>query len=188
MSHDNVFSLQNPAVPNAVHDALTEVLQEGARKLLAQAIEAEVAEFLARHGDKRDGGGRLRVVRNGFLPERTIQTGIGDVPVKAPRVRDRVGRLRFSSSILPPYLRRTKTIEEMLPWLYLKGISTGGFSEALAALLGRDAPGLSAGTISPPEGGLARRARALGHAQPGPQAVCVPVGRWHSLRGAIGRG
>ena len=148
MSHDNVFSLKNPAVPNAVHDALTEVLQEGARTLLAQAIEAEVAEFLARHADKRDAGGRLRVVRNGYLPERTIQTGIGDVPVKAPRVRDRIGRLRFSSSILPPYLRRTKTIEELLPWLYLKGISTGGFAEALAALLGRDAPGLSAGTIS----------------------------------------
>ena len=148
MSHNNVFALKNPAVANEVRDALTEVLQEGARTLLAQAIEAEVAEFLARHGDKRDAGGRLRVVRNGYLPQRTIQTGIGDVSVKAPRVRDRIGRLRFSSSILPPYLRRTKTIEEMLPWLYLKGISTGGFSEALAALLGRDASGLSAGTIS----------------------------------------
>jgi transposase-like protein len=148
VSHNNVFALKNPAVANEVRDALTEVLQEGARTLLAQAIEAEVAEFLARHGDKRDAGGRMRVVRNGYLPQRTIQTGIGDVSVKAPRVRDRIGQLRFSSSILPPYLRRTKTIEEMLPWLYLKGISTGGFSEALAALLGRDAPGLSAGTIS----------------------------------------
>ena len=148
MSHDNVFALKNPAVPNAVHDALTEVLQEGARTLLAQAIEAEVTEFLARHADKHDAVGRQRLVRNGYLPERTIQTGIGDVPVKAPRVRDRAGELRFSSSILPPYLRRTKTIEELLPWLYLKGISTGGFAEALATLLGRDAPGLSAGTIS----------------------------------------
>ena len=148
MSHDNVFALKNPAVANEVRDALTEVLQEGARSLLAQAIEAEVAEFLARHGDTRDATGRARLVRNGYLPERTIQTGLGDVPVKAPRVRDRAGQLRFRSSILPPYLRRTKTIEELLPWLYLKGISTGGFSEALAALLGRDAPGLSAGTIS----------------------------------------
>ena len=87
MSHDNVFALKNPAVANEVRDALTEVLQEGARMLLAQAIEAEVAEFLARHGDKRDAGGRMRVVRNGYLPERTIQTGIGDVAVKAPRVR-----------------------------------------------------------------------------------------------------
>ncbi|MGH8671465.1 MAG: IS256 family transposase [Burkholderiales bacterium] len=147
MSHDNVFALNNPAGAK-VRDALTEVLQEGARRLLAQAIEAEVAEFLARHAEKRDGAGRQRLVRNGYLPQRTIQTGIGDVPVAAPRVRDRAGELRFSSSILPPYLRRTKTIEELLPWLYLKGISTGGFSEALGALLGRDAPGLSAGTIS----------------------------------------
>ena len=148
MNHDNVFALKNPAVPNEVRDALTEVLREGARTLLAQAIEAEVAEFLAGHADKRDAAGRTRLVRNGHLPERTVQTGIGEVIVKAPRVRDRAGQLRFASSILPPYLRRTKTMEELLPWLYLKGISTGGFSEALAALLGRDAPGLSAGTIS----------------------------------------
>ena len=148
MSHDNVFVLKNPAVANEVRDGLTEVLQEGARTLLAQAIEAEVAEFLARHADQRDAAGRMRLVRNGYLPERTIQTGIGEVPVKAPRVRDRAAKLRFNSSILPRYLRRTKTIEALLPWLYLKGISTGGFSEALAALLGRDAPGLSAGTIS----------------------------------------
>jgi len=148
VSHDNVFVLKNPAVANEVRDALTEVLQEGARTLLAQAIEAEVAEFLARHADQRDAAGRMRLVRNGYLPERTIQTGIGEVPVKAPRVRDRAAKLRFNSSILPRYLRRTKTIEALLPWLYLKGISTGGFSEALAALLGRDAAGLSAGTIS----------------------------------------
>ena len=148
MSHDNVFALKNPALPNEVQDALTEVLQEGARTLLAQAIEAEVAEFLAGHADKRDASGRMRLVRNGHLPERTVQTGIGAVAVKAPRVRDRTGELRFASAILPPYLRRTKTMEELLPWLYLKGISTGGFSDALAALLGRDAPGLSASTIS----------------------------------------
>lgn len=148
MSDDNVFVLKNPAVANEVRDALTEVLREGARTLLAQAIEAEVAEFLAGHADKRDAAGRTRLVRNGHLPERAVQTGIGAVTVKAPRVRDRAGQLRFASSILPPYLRRTKTMEELLPWLYLKGISTGGFSEALAALLGRDAPGLSAGTIS----------------------------------------
>ena len=148
MSHDNVFALKNPAVPNEVRDALTEVLRDGARTLLAQAIEAEVAEFLAGHTDKRDTLGRARLVRNGHLPERAVQTGIGAVTVKAPRVRDRAGELRFASSILPPYLRRTRSMEELLPWLYLKGISTGGFAEALAALLGRDAPGLSAGTIS----------------------------------------
>ena len=148
MSHDNVVALKNRALPNEVRDALTEVLQEGARTLLAQAIEAEVAEFLAQHSEHRDAAGRARLVRNGYLPQRTVQTGIGAVAVTAPRVRDRAGQLRFVSSILPPYLRRTKTMEELLPWLYLKGVSTGGFGEALAALLGRDAPGLSAGTIS----------------------------------------
>lgn len=148
MSHDNVFELKNPALANEVRDALTEVLREGACALLAQAVQAEVAEFLIRHQGEQDEAGRARMVRNGYLPERTIQTGLGQVAVKAPRVHDRSGELRFSSAILPPYLRRTKTIEELLPWLYLKGISTGGFAEALAALLGRDAPGLSAGTIS----------------------------------------
>ena len=148
MNNDNVFELKNPGVANEVRDALSEVLREGARALLSHAIEAEVAEYLARHRDQKDSAGRARLVRNGYLPQRTIQTGIGEVLVKAPRVRDRIGRLHFSSSILPRYLRRTKTIEELLPWLYLKGISTGGFSEALTALLGRDAPGLSAGTIS----------------------------------------
>jgi transposase-like protein len=87
-------------------------------------------------------------VRNGYKPARTIQTGIGDVPVKAPRVRDRAGELKFNSEILPAYLRRTRSVEELLPWLYLKGLSTGDFSTALAALLGQKAPGLSAATIS----------------------------------------
>ena len=148
MSNDNVFEFKNPCVANAVRDVLTDVLRQGARELLAQAIEAEVAEFLGKYRGEQDKTGHARMVRNGHLPARTIQTGIGDVPVKAPRVRDRAGEIRFSSAILPTYLRRTKTIEALLPWLYLKGISTGGFSEALAALLGRDAPGLSAGTIS----------------------------------------
>ena len=127
---------------------MTEVLREGAQQLLAEAIETEVAEFLAKYRDARDDAGHRRMVRNGYLPARTIHTGIGEVPVKAPRVRDRAGSIRFTSAILPPYLRRSKTIEELLPWLYLKGISTGEFGEALAALLGRDAPGLSPGTVS----------------------------------------
>ena len=148
MKQDNVFELKNPALANEVRDALTEVLREGAHKLLAQAVQAEVAEFLIRHQGEHDQAGRARMVRNGYLPERTIQTGLGQVAVRAPRVHDRSGEVRFSSAILPRYLRRTKTIEELLPWLYLKGISTGGFGEALAALLGRDAPGLSASTIS----------------------------------------
>ncbi|HJS23033.1 MAG TPA: IS256 family transposase [Pyrinomonadaceae bacterium] len=131
-----------------IGDPLTEVLRSGARELLQQAVEAEVAEFVARHRELKDEHDRQRVVRNGYRPERTIQTGIGEVAVKAPRARDREGEIKFHSSILPAYLRRTRSIEELLPWLYLKGLSTGDFSEALAALLGKDARGLSAATIS----------------------------------------
>ena len=107
--------------------------------------------FLTAHANQTDAAGRRRLVRHGHLPEREVQTGIGAVPVRVPRVRDRAPEgtpLRFTSTILPPYLRRAKSIEELLPWLYLKGISTGDFSEALAALLGPDAPGLSASTIT----------------------------------------
>ena len=147
MSKDNVLALRNPGIANEVSDVLTQVLRDGAQEMLARAIEAEVAEFLERHRCDKDDAGRRRMVRNGYLPQRTIQTGLGDVGIKAPRVRDRASRIRFTSAILPPYLRRTKTIGELLPWLYLKGISTGDFSEALATLLGRDAPGLAAATI-----------------------------------------
>ena len=132
-------------------DMLSEVLRNGAQRLLAAALEAEVESYLAEHLDRDDSGHRL-VVRNGNCPSRTIQTGVGDVEVRRPRVNDRRvdekgNRLRFTSKILPPYLRRTKTVEELIPWLYLKGISTGDFSEALGSLLGKDAPGLSASTI-----------------------------------------
>jgi transposase-like protein len=131
---------------------LTEVLRSGAQKLLAEAVEAEVAAYIARHADLRDQDGQRVVVRNGHKDEREIQTGIGPVKVRQPRVNDRRTdeqgqRLRFMSEILPPYLRRTKSIEELIPWLYLKGISTGEFSEALTALLGPEAPGLSASTV-----------------------------------------
>jgi transposase-like protein len=134
-------------------DPLTEILRVGARRLLAQAVEAEVVGFIAAHADLSDDAGRRRIVRHGYLPEREIQTGIGPVAVRQPRVRDRGGCepgsvIRFTSAILPPYLRHTKSIEELLPWLYLKGISTGDFSEALGALLGVDAPGLSPSTVS----------------------------------------
>jgi putative transposase len=145
---DNLVEYRNPGMALPVADALTEVLRRGAGALLQAAVEAEVAEVIGRYQALRDERGRQRVVRNGHQPERTIQTGIGDVPVKAPRVRDRQGQWKFSSSILPPYLRRTKSIEELLPWLYLKGLSTGDFSSALTALLGQHAAGLSAATIS----------------------------------------
>ena len=132
-------------------DPLLAVLRDGARRMLSQAIEAEVTGFLAAHADHRDDFGRQRLVRNGHAPERTIQTGIGPIAVQRPRVRDRStdqnARIRFTSAVLPAYLRRTKNVEELLPWLYLKGISTGQFEETLAVLLGPDAPGLSATTI-----------------------------------------
>ena len=132
-------------------DVLTEVLRQGAQRLLAQAVEAEVAGWLEQRHECIDAQGHQQVVRNGHLPERTITTGIGQVAVKQPRVRDRrpAGeREKFSSSILPPYLRKTKSVEELIPWLYLKGVSSGDFSEALAALLGPQAKGLSATTVT----------------------------------------
>ena len=132
-------------------DVLTEILRCGAQQLLSRAIEDEVASYLASRESLRDDYGRQQVVRNGHLPERHLQTPLGAVKVKQPRVRDRRPegvREKFTSSILPPYLRRTKALEELLPWLYLKGVSSSGFHDALQALLGPDAPGLSATTIT----------------------------------------
>lgn len=150
MPHDNVTKLIQPG---AFEDPLTQVLRDGARTLLAQAVEAEVAEFLAKHAGLKTQDGRARVVRHGHLPEREVMTGIGPVAVRQPRVRDREAnaenaeRIRFTPAILPPYARRSRSLEVLIPILYLKGISTGDFEEALAALLGKDAPGLSASTI-----------------------------------------
>lgn len=149
MTEGNVFKLSQPGT---FSDPLTEVLRGGARSLLAHAIEAEVAAFLGSCADKLTEDGRRRLVRHGHLPEREIVTGIGPVAVRAPRVRDRGGldgeRIRFSSAILPPYARRSKSLEVLIPILYLKGISSGDFEEALAALLGADTGGLSASTIA----------------------------------------
>lgn len=147
MEEDNVVDYRNPGVPLAVADALTEVLRRGAKELLQQAVEVEVAEAIAQYAALKDEQGRQRVVRNGYLPERSIQTGIGAVAVRAPPVRDRAGELKFNSRLLPPYLRRTRSLDELLPWLYLKGLSSSDFSGALTALLGPAAPGLSAATI-----------------------------------------
>jgi transposase-like protein len=148
VTNNNVFQLSQPGT---FSDPLTEVLRNGARALLSQAVEAEVAALLNRHADQLTDDGRQRLVRHGHLPEREIVTGIGPVAVRCPRVRDRVGngseRIRFSSAILPPYARRSKSLEVLIPILYLKGISTGDFEEALLALLGKDAGGLSASTI-----------------------------------------
>ena len=173
------------AIPVPGRDVLTEILREGARRLLAGAIEAEVDDWVERHAELKDESGRRQVVRNGHHPTRALVTGVGPVEVSQPRVLDRrvkgvrksaildpAGRAmgmseelldadggvlrdadgrsveRFRSAILPPYLRKTKAIEELIPWLYLKGVSTGAFDEALQALLGPQTAGLSAATIT----------------------------------------
>src|SRR5256885_8177095 len=148
MSESNIVKLAQPGV---FTDSLTEILRSGARALLTQAVEAEVAEFLAKYADLKTATGQQRVVRHGHLPEREIMTGIGPVAIRQPRVRDREAaedeRIRYSPSIVPRYARRSKSLEVLIPVLYLKGISSGDFEEALAALVGKDAPGLSASTI-----------------------------------------
>lgn len=154
MKEDTVVWFRQPG--SFSDDPLTEVLRAGARHLLAQAVEAEVEAHIAAHAHLLGADGRRRVARHGHLPERLVQTGIGAVPVRTPRTRDRApggadGRIRLTSSILPPCPRRAKSVEELLLWLTLKGISTGDFSEALATLLGPDARGLTASTISRPK-------------------------------------
>jgi putative transposase len=135
----------------ASKDVLTDLLRQGAQAMLTTAIEAEVAQWIGEHEHLKDERGHRQVVRNGYLPERSITTGIGPVKIRQSRVHDRrrgEAAEPFSSKILPPYLRKTRSIEELLPWLYLKGISTGDFNEALQALLGPECPGLSASTIT----------------------------------------
>jgi len=139
--------------PDTIDDPLTAVLRSGARRLLAQAIEAEAEAFLAAMAERRLGDGRARFVRHGHGPERTIQTGIGPVEVQRVKVRDRAPaesdeRVRFTSQILPRWARRTRSLEALLPVLYLRGVSTGDFQEALAALLGKEAPNLSPSVIA----------------------------------------
>jgi transposase-like protein len=130
---------------------LDEIIRMGAQQMLQTAIEAEVGEFLLQHSDRRDEDGRRLVVRNGYLPSRELLTGAGRLEVNQPRVRDKSpdneSRVTFSASILPPYLRRSKTIDDLIPWLYLKGISTGDFQEALQSLLGVDATGLGPNVV-----------------------------------------
>ncbi len=126
---------------------LEEIIREGARKLLQQAIENEVAEYLERFSGQRDERGRRLVVRNGTLPAREIVSGIGPLRIRQPRVRDRREGEDFSSNILPRYMRRVPSIDNLIPVLYLKGISTGDFTRALEAILGERAPGLSAANI-----------------------------------------
>ena len=184
MSNDNVIHLIQPGI---FDDQLTEILRNGARALLAQAVEAEVADFLGKHADLKTADGHQRVVRHGHLPEREVMTGIGPIAVRQPRVRDRGAaapdRIRFSPSILPPYMRRSKSIGTLLPILYLKGISTGDFSEALAALLGKDAAGLSASAIGRLKDGWQRR---VAEARSVSEVLRLHLGRRHPSAGPHG--
>ena len=147
MSKNKVIALKKPE--ELSEDPLTELLRIGARRLIADAVEAELEELLSEYAAFKNRQVHLQVVRNGYLPEREIQTGIGPVKIRVPKIRDKSRQgIKFNSTLLPPYLRKTKSVEELLPWLYLKGISTGDFQETLQALLGKDAKGLSASTIS----------------------------------------
>ena len=150
MSDSTVVPLRQP---DEVDDPLTAILRSGARRLLAQAVEAEAEAFLAAMKGARLPDGRERVVRHGHAPERLVQTGIGPVPVRRAKLRDRGAgeggeRIRFTSAVLPRWARRTRSLDALLPVLYLRGISTGDFQEALAALLGKDAPNLSPSVVA----------------------------------------
>jgi len=146
MKKDNVVEFR---MPEDVADPLTELLRQGSRRLIQQAIDLELSELLEGYADIRDEHGRNAVVRNGHLPKRDILTGIGPVPVRIPKVRSRVGeQVVFRSSLVPPYVRKARRVEAALPWLYLKGISTGKIREALEVLVGSEARGLSPSVVS----------------------------------------
>ena len=144
---DGTVSDWESRVASEARSALDEALREGARRMLMAALEAEVDEHIERHRERRDAAGRRLVVRNGRLPRRQLQTGVGPIPIEQPRVHGRRAGERFTSAILPRYLRRAPSLEALIPWLYLKGVSTNDFPEALQALLGEGAAGLSPSTI-----------------------------------------
>ena len=146
MSKHNVVELSGRETSR---DELTELIRAGARKLISEALESEVSELLSDLSGRRNASGRAAVVRNGYQPERAIQTGIGPVTVKVPKVRSRDGNpVSFRSALVPPYVRKSASLEAALPWLYLKGISTGEMAPALEVLVGSEAKGLSASTVS----------------------------------------
>jgi len=146
MSKNNVVEINNRDI---ITDALTDMLRTGAQPLIHHAVQLELAEFMELYTDRLTDEGKAAVVRNGYQPEREILTGIGSVPVKIPKVRAKDGKaVTFHSALVPPYVRKAKSLEASLPWLYLKGISTGEMGEALKTLVGADAKGLSASTVS----------------------------------------
>ena len=146
MKKNNVVELTKPETQS---DMLTDLLVTGARDMLHKAIEVEVAAFLQNFDDRLTDTGRKAVVRSGYQPERTLETGLGPVTIKVPKVRSRDGEpVTFQSALVPPYVRRTKSLDAAIPWLYLKGVSSGEMESALKVLVGSEAVGLSASTVS----------------------------------------
>ena len=146
MSKHNIFDIKDR---DTISDALTEMLRTGANQLIHQAVQIELNELLATNAHRLTSDGKAAVIRNGYQPEREILTGIGPVTVKLPKVRSKDGKpICFHSALVPPYVRKSRSLEAALPWLYLKGISTGEMGEALKLLVGADANGLSASTIA----------------------------------------
>ena len=145
MENNSILAFNNK---ESVPDVLSELLREGAQQLIHQALDSELSEYLSQHQLLTDNG-RITLVRNGYLPKREILTGIGPVSVRIPKVRSRDGDpITFRSAFVPPYVRKTRSLEAALPWLFLKGVSTGEMGEALKVLVGHDAQGLSASTVS----------------------------------------
>jgi len=145
MREDTTIPFRSPAF----RDELSDLVRAGAQRIIREAVEAELGAFLEEHAGEHDAQGRRAVVRNGYLPSREILTGVGPVEVQVPRTRDRSGAgRRFRSELLPPYLRKTNRVEAVIPWLYLKGVSTNDFGEALRALFGESVGGLSPATIA----------------------------------------
>ena len=178
MNENSVVSLRQK---DEIDDPLTEILRAGASKLIVQAVEIEFDTFLALNARLVLPDGRQRVVRHGHDPVRTIQTGIGPVEVQKPKARDRAApaageRIRFTSAILPKWARRTKSLDALLPVLYLRGISAGDFQEVLPALLGKDAPNLSPAVIA--AGRVGRRVSAVAKARSVGAPLCLRLGRW----------
>jgi len=146
MNKSNVIELEGR---DENQDPLTDMLRAGAQRLIQQAVEAELQSLLDRHAGNRTSAGTAGVVRNGHLPKRDLQTSLGPIPVRIPKVRSKTGKaVTFHSALVPPYIRKTRTLEAALPWLYLKGVSSGEMSSALEVLVGSQAKGLSASTVS----------------------------------------
>lgn len=145
MDNDTIVCFSDPAF----RDELSDLVRDGAQRIIREAVEAELKAFLEAHAGERDAEGRRAVVRNGYQPAREVLTGVGPVTVRVPKTRDRAGTGRgFRSALLPPYLRKAKRLEAVIPWLYLKGVSTNDFDEALKALFGESVKGLSPSTIT----------------------------------------